>query len=1206
MYKATNFLFFLIMLKKNENSKRNQSLYISSINPIKYLHIFIFFLLLNLSYTQIIILKSSSITIKIKGTGEQNIIYGGWSNDICYRLTRGPDEIYINNVKQETVDYKYNFNDEREINTVELIWTNDLTSCHCMFFECDSIIEVDLSKFNSEKVTTLNSMFDSCSSLYYVNFTGFITSKVTSMEYMFYGCAFTSLDLSIFDTSKVYTMECMFSDCEYLTSLNLSNFYTPVISNMNSMFNGCKKLSYINLQNAIIISSTNIDDIILKTSKNLLICLNPETSNYLNTSFASHGCAINDCSYKSLTILESIYNDILTTVECILLKYFIEEKKICLNGTYLAENNECENCYEKCSLCSEESINNNLCIKCNKGYYQKDNYIFNNSFIDCFKYPLEGYYLDNMFFHFKKCYSSCKTCVINGNEFYHNCSECNNDYLYQMNSLNYLNCYKNCSFYYYLNKTNNKYYCTPNLKCPELYGKLILYKRECIDSCLNDTIYRYEYNNECFDKCPENTIKSKYNIYLCEKIDIVETTTYINEKIKTINTDLITEYLIFIIEYENSTLLKSALYINKDIIINTFNTKNIIISENTNKNEIIFEKTNINENTYESSFSLEHIDIINKNQTLLIFDIDNLDLLVKTIKEFLFDTNYNISQIKEGKYFKYQNKEILITLKALEKQKEFIGNETSIDLGNCEFILKEEYNISKNDTLFILKIDYIIKGMKIPKIEYEIYSLLNKSYLIKLNLTKCENEKIKIYNKVSINNNSLDKYNPISDYYNNICSKTTSDNDTDICLKDRRKFFIEKNLTLCEENCKLIKYDYINERAECSCKIKIDIPFINEITFNQEELKKNFMNIKNIANIGFLKCYEIIFKINNIKKNYGCFIFIALLFLYFICLMLFYCKFYDLLKIEIKEVIKIKNNNSKNNNIDKSIKSKNKNFPPIKIKRKTGKIKANKKINSNSRTNKIIKKNKNKSSLISIFNNKSNKNNKKSYKDFELNTLDYETAKIYDNRTYIQYYISLLKENQLIFFSFFTKNDYNSRIIKNFLFFFLFGVHFTINALFFTDATMHNIYKEEGIFNLSYQLPHIIYSSLISAIINSIIKYLSLSHKNVIKLKFIEEPILKEEYSQKIFSILNIKFCSYFILSFILLLFFWYYNTSFCGIYENTQIHLIKDSVISFGLYLIYPFFELLLPGIFRVSALNSRNDKKCLYKFSQLIVLIC
>ena len=220
---------------------------------------------------------------------------------------------------------------------------------------------------------------------------------------MFYGCAFTSLDLSIFDTSKVTTMEYMFSDCELLTSLNLSNFYTPVLSKMNSMFNGCKKLVYINLQNAIISSTTDIQDIIINSSKNLLICLNTETYKYLNNSLISHGCAINNCSYNSLNILESIYNDIIITNECILPQYLKEEQKICLNGKYLTENNECENCYEKCSLCSIESINSNLCIECNEGYYKRDNYIFNNSFIDCFKYPLEGY-LDKKDFIFKKIY----------------------------------------------------------------------------------------------------------------------------------------------------------------------------------------------------------------------------------------------------------------------------------------------------------------------------------------------------------------------------------------------------------------------------------------------------------------------------------------------------------------------------------------------------------------------------------------------------------------------------------------------------------------------------------------------------------------------------------------------------------------------------------------------------------------------------------
>ena len=44
--------------------------------------------------------------------------------------------------------------------------------------------------------------------------------------------------------------------------------------------------------------------------------------------------------------------------------------------------------------------------------------------------------------------------------------------------------------------------------------------------------------------------------------------------------------------------------------------------------------------------------------------------------------------------------------------------------------------------------------------------------------------------------------------------------------------------------------------------------------------------------------------------------------------------------------------------------------------------------------------------------------------------------------------------------------DYNSMIIKIFLFSFSFGLYYSINALFFTDETMHKIYVDHGIYNI--------------------------------------------------------------------------------------------------------------------------------------------
>ena len=90
---------------------------------------------------------------------------------------------------------------------------------------------------------------------------------------------------------------------------------------------------------------------------------------------------------------------------------------------------------------------------------------------------------------------------------------------------------------------------------------------------------------------------------------------------------------------------------------------------------------------------------------------------------------------------------------------------------------------------------------------------------------------------------------------------------------------------------------------------------------------------------------------------------------------------------------------------------------------------------------------------------------------------------------------------------------------------------------------------------------------------------------------------------KKLKNILKIKFMLFFIITFLLLGFFLFYISCFCGIYTNTQIHLIKDSLISFTLSLVYPFAIYLLPGIFRIYALKAKNeDKECMYKFSQLI----
>ena len=78
---------------------------------------------------------------------------------------------------------------------------------------------------------------------------------------------------------------------------------------------------------------------------------------------------------------------------------------------------------------------------------------------------------------------------------------------------------------------------------------------------------------------------------------------------------------------------------------------------------------------------------------------------------------------------------------------------------------------------------------------------------------------------------------------------------------------------------------------------------------------------------------------------------------------------------------------------------------------------------------------------------------------------------------------------------------------------------------------------------------------------------LALSQDNIVELKQEKEKEKKDldiKY-KKLIRKLKIKFISFFNCTFFILVFFWYYISCFCGIYVNTQRHLIQDSIFSFA-----------------------------------------
>ena len=104
-----------------------------------------------------------------------------------------------------------------------------------VMFQDSKATSIDLSSFDTSKVTTMRSMFDSSAATEIKGLENFNTSNVTGMDQMFSGSKVTTLNLSSFDTSNVTNMRYMFTSSQ-ATSIDVSSFDTTNVTDMNWMF----------------------------------------------------------------------------------------------------------------------------------------------------------------------------------------------------------------------------------------------------------------------------------------------------------------------------------------------------------------------------------------------------------------------------------------------------------------------------------------------------------------------------------------------------------------------------------------------------------------------------------------------------------------------------------------------------------------------------------------------------------------------------------------------------------------------------------------------------------------------------------------------------------------------------------------------------------------------------------------------------------
>ena len=580
---------------------------------------------------------------------------------------------------------------------------------------------------------------------------------------------------------------------------------------------------------------------------------------------------------------------------------------------------------------------------------------------------------------------------------------------------------------------------------------------------------------------------------------------------------------------------------------------------------------------------------INANNSIVSnFTYDILD----DIENGKFNGIFN-KTIEENKTITKTENNITYHISTVSSQ--YSTNYSIVKLEDCESKLKKVYSLDENEKLILLKVEYGIEKFKIPIIEYQLFTKNGT----RLNLNYCE-----ITTEIDIPVN-IEKeefiHNPNSNFYNDKCYPYTSEFGTDLCMYDRKNNYNKNYYALCEKNCEYEEYNKETKRVKCKCETKTEFPKLPNIKLDKNELLHQFVDVIKHSNFFLFKCYKRVFSSEGQKKNSGSYINIIMTAGIIFCSIFFGIKGYHLYKMNIKSMMNQNSENMQQGSQEIIIGFNNANIDNKEDNQKNEIISNNSNNKNNTNNVKSIK-NSNISNNADYSPYKSDLKVKstKPYNDFEINNLKYINALEKDKRTFLQSYISLIKTKQLIYYTFFLGNDYNSKIIKICLFIFSLCLEYIVGAFFFHDGTMHQIYVDRGDYNFIYQLPNTIYSFLISYFITKLLSCFILSEEKISKI--IENNISQiDTKSNNLFDISKCKLSIFFVLITLFHLLFWYYLSAFCAVYKNTQVALILNTIQSiFDSLVTYPVIICFILCIMRRCALKAANkDKEFLYNLS-------
>ena len=228
------------------------------------------------------------------------------------------------------------------------------------------------------------------------------------------------------------------------------------------------------------------------------------------------------------------------------------------------------------------------------------------------------------------------------------------------------------------------------------------------------------------------------------------------------------------------------------------------------------------------------------------------------------------------------------------------------------------------------------------------------------------------------------------------------------------------------------------------------------------------------------------------------------------------------------------------------------------------------------------------------------------YFENSFDVLDYDDVIEEDKRTYCQYYIEKIKENQSIINSFFIYEPLRPKSIKIAVFILTIDLYFLFNGIFFSDSYISEIFNSNEKETLFSFIPRAVDRFAYSIIVGNIIGY-------IIQIFFIEEIKVKKillkkrdkflDLKSEIFEIIKssikkIKILT--VINFIIIIFSWYYISCLNNVYPNIVKEWIISSIFIILINQILPFLFAFLETSIRYFSIKIESEK--LFKLSLLL----